>query len=319
MSVYFANIKPQQLKDTSPTGKTCQDKVLHLSMNAIASRIANTRADGSIRVWKITSQGPSDCVQIKSGHAEPVERVSWHPSTDNRFASVGGDAIVKVWTLAGVLEREVHLGSEKGEEKFRLVDYSVDGLYLSVVDGSRLLVLDVKNGYQKLHEETLASVVSEVKWLYDQNTVLVGLQDGRIVIFRVGESLEQLAMLLGARLAVNSIAIDPKGRVICAGCEEGIVYFWRTSDLQNSQALTKIDESVTCVDINRDGNYLAVSYAKDSNTRIYDVGTLQQVHEIPDTASKTVGSSLIKWLPNLTGYIYTADQTKLVFYAKKLV
>lgn len=317
MSIYFSNIRSSQLRDTSLHGKQCQEKILHISLNAIATRLANTRTDGTIRVWKVSTLGPSDCTLIKSGHAKPVSRISWLPSSETRFASVGGDAYVKLWSLSGALEREIKVTTERGNEQFQLVDFSVDGLYLSATDGETLVILDVNNSYAKLHELKLSSPITEVRWLFDPSTLLVGLEDGKIEILQVKDTLEKVATIEGARLAVNSIAVDPRGKLLCAGCEEGIVYFWRTSDLQIARALTKVDEAITSVDINRDGNYVAVCYAKDSNLKFFDTETLQQVHEVSDTAVKVAGSTQVRWLQSLAGYIYTSDQNKVMNYAKK--
>ncbi|PSK37925.1 hypothetical protein C7M61_003176 [Candidozyma pseudohaemuli] len=315
MSAHFANIKPLTARDNGNSGKPSQEKILHISMNAVALKIANTRTDGTIRVWK-SVQGLSDQVTIKSGYAEPVRRISWLPTTDNRFASVGGDGFLKLWTAGGVLEREIQV--EKGEEKYRLVDYSVDGQFLTLTDGNRLVVLDVNDEYKKIHEIELSSEITEVRWLHDPLTVFVGLENGQIEILQVKESLDKAFTIYGPRLSVTSIAIDPKGKFFCAGCEEGAVYFWRTSDLQNSKALTKIDEAVSCVDISRDGSFVAVSYVKDSNIRIFDSETLEQMHEVTDSSLKNLGNSQLRWLPNVTGYIYTTNQNLVMTYAKKL-
>lgn len=313
MSVYFAKFTSLNAHDNSKSGRPSSEKILHISMNPVALRIANTRTDGTIRVWKSTLT-LSGHVTISSGHAEPVQRIAWVPTVDNRFVSVGGDGFVKLWTAEGALEREIQV--EKGEEKYRLVDFSVDGLFLSLTDGSRLIVLDVEDGYKKIHEIELDSPISEVRWLYDPKTLLVGLENGHIVVLQVNESLEAVTTLTGPRLTVNSIAVDPKGKFFCAGCEDGIVYLWRSSDLQNLGALTKIDEAISCVDINLDGSFVAVSYVKDSNIRIFDSKTLQQAHEITDSALKTVGHSQLRWLP-IQGYIHTSNQNLVMTYTKK--
>lgn len=312
MSQYFANFTSLNAHDNGKSGRPSSEKILHISMNPVALRIANTRTDGTIRVWK-SSLTLSGNVTINSGHAEPVQRIAWVPTVDNRLVSVGGDGFLKVWTAEGALEREIQV--EKGDEKYRLVDFSVDGLFLSLTDGSRLILLDAAE-YKKIHEIELDSRISEVRWLYDPKTLLVGLQNGHVVVLQVNESLEVVTTLTGPRLIVKSIAVDPTGKFFCAGCEDGIVYFWRSSDLQNLGALTKIDEGISCVDINLDGSFVAVSYVKYSNIRIFDSKTLQQVHEIEDSALKIVGNSQLRWLP-LQGYIHTSNQNLVMTYAKK--
>lgn len=317
MAAFFANIRQQQVNDTNSNGRQCQYDILHISTNAIGTKIANTRDDKAIRIWKLVALGPTDCVLIPSGHAEPVKRISWLPTSDNRFASVGGDGYLKLWTLAGTLEREIRVSTERTEDKFRLVDYSVDGLYLSLTNEDTLVILDVNDGYKKLYEMQFSDTISEVKWLNDQHTLLVGLVNGCINFLQLKENLEIVYTLSGPRSAVNCMAIDPRGRFICAGNEDGIVFFYNTADLQNSKTITKVDESITSLDIIKDGNYVAVGYEKDCNIHIYECGTLEKIHEIKDPSCKVLKLPLFKWLPTVNGYIYTSNQNRLMNVARK--
>lgn len=311
---FFSSLRQVPAKDFGPGGKPCQAEIVHISVNATGSRVVNTRTDRSIRIWRTLQLGLADPVVIEATHAKPVERISWNPNTDTSFASVGGDACVKLWKGNGTLEREIRV-TKKGNVCCELVEFSPDGELLAVVDRDGTVVLyDVNENYAKVAEKKLAGV-TDIKWTNRGHEFLIAAtSNGNIGIFRLDSNL-QLSLahtLTGHRAKVTCLAVDPRGKYIAAGSDEGLVSFWKTADMICHKVLARVNQEICGLDMSRDGSYLAVAY-DDGFVRFYDYESLEQVHEISNCGKVP----LVRWFPNKGSFVSLGDRGKVMEVARK--
>lgn len=321
MSLNFSNLHYTPLRDLGLGGKPSTSEITHLSVNATGNRVINSRSDKSIRVWKTLHLRGSTPTVIENAHREAAT-ILWNTNTDTSFASVGKDCWVKLWTCSGRLEREIKVLGAKGGVELEHIAYSADGELLCVVDNDRnLIFFEIGDNYSRMALVKASGHVNDIKWTNRGHYFLVAaLDNGGVEIFqpRMDNKTVKLAHTLkGHNAPVTCVSIDPRGRFIACGTKEGIVSFWRTSDMLNYGAISKIDQEVVGVEVSRDGSHLAVSYAQGTNINVYDWDTLEHLYEVPKSSAGKTGYLALKWFPQRGSFAYVADYGQVVEFAKK--
>lgn len=287
--------RPLSVRDGGP-------QILHISSNPAGTRVVNTRLDGSIRIWRMAPQGPVSVSIISKPHAGPVKRVSWHPFSESVLASVGEDEYLKIWKLGGTTEREVKLAPEG--EKLQICEYSPVGDCVAVSYLNRLIFFDNNDSEKESIEAVLDDIVCDIQWSVNGEFCLAGLANGTIAFVKlVAGGSEVVYQLKGPSLAITSIALDPRGEFICGGCDNGNVYFWRSSDLQNYQTLIGVDMAVDMIAIDRVNLYVAVGYSK--SIKVYDYNTLRELHQFDNISSQ---QAAFAWIPKGNACLYGEDR-----------
>lgn len=309
----FTNLRRTACKDVDRNGKPLQADITQLAVNAAGTRVINTRADKSIRVWKAAPTF-ADPVVIDNAHAKPTRRVCWVPRADTTFASVGGDAFVKIWRCTGTLEREIKVARGKTPVRCVLVEFSPDGAVMAVVldDGTLMFYGD---NYTLMLLVTAAAPVNDVKWTNTGHTfVMAALENGCVDVYRLDKGTALLQHTLARHtLAVTCLAVDPTGRYIAAGTRGGVVSLWRTLDLVNYGAVTGVDQAVAALACSPDGRYVAVAFARECTTKIFDVASMAEVYDVAGSGDGLA----VAWFANKPIFVTTGDKGRVMEYTRR--
>lgn len=321
MSLNFSSLQYTPVRDLGFGGKPSLSDITHLSVNATGNRVINTRTDRSIRVWRVVHLRASNPTVIENAHRDAAI-ILWNTNTDTSFASVGRDSYVKLWNCSGRLEREIKVLKAKGAAVLEQIEYSADGELLCVVDTDGTLIFyNVGDTYSRMTLIKASAHVNDIKWTNRGHFyVIAALDNGTVEIFQPNldkKSVKLVHTLKGHKSPVTCVSIDPRGRFIACGTKEGIASLWRTSDMLNFRALSKVDEEIAGIEVSRDGSFLAISYAQGSNINIYDWDTVEHLHEVPNCSAGKTGYLALKWFPHRASFAYVGDSGRVVEFAKK--
>lgn len=321
---FFKNFTPIIVRDKPIGGhSTNSTEIITLSINATGTRVVCSRTDKSIRIWKSYPDKILEPIIIEDAHSRSVEKISWNPKTEYSFATVGRDEYVKIWRgQSGSLEKSVKVEGDLVSLKY--IKYLIDGDILIVVDrNSHLYLLSVEDNYKLVADIQLPGHMYDLVWLnLNHDYFFCGLNDGTAPIYKVNSfdnefKIELIHTLTGHQSSITSLCVDPRGSYLAAGSNEGVVSFWDLSTMLNYQVLTKVDESIACIDSSRDGTYIACTYDGGSNIKIFDQESLELVFEIPNSLSGEMTFSNIAWFPHKTAFAFTSDYCTTLTVMKK--
>jgi THO complex subunit 3 len=309
---YFASLKALELVEGPATSSRESKEVVAAQWNAPASRIACSKMDRSLKVWRLVQSEPtkSPPTVVERAHEKPVKSLSWKPTSETVLATVGKDRFVKVWnTVRGTLLNEI----DTGEERNFIVAYSGDGkLIVSVSENNTVIVLDA----EKLDVVTKLQLpldIFSIAWNNTQASFLfIGLASGAIEVYQyVDRKLVYITSLEGHSSSVRSLVFDPKGRYLVAGSNEGVVSIWSTDDFKVVKTIGDVDEPVTSVSVSRDGTYVAAAFEDGSPLRIYDIDSGRFVHEIPRCVSGKDSFPVFAFCPIKSTYLYATTDGRI--------
>lgn len=332
---FFENFTAVPLKDQSLPNHYDAGEVIHLGLNYSGTRMAYSRTDGSVRVWSMLNDGGRDPVVMEAPHARPVELLCFHTQEEFVFATVARDEFIRIWRTNGSLQREIRVKtplSRSSSEKSRggvvlqHVSYSSDGVVVMAADRDGWVY-----GFDALFAPVFAFDVGEyvysTMWFHFEHKYFAcGLQDGTIPVFELSDNdsesqerygVRKLATLRGHRSSVTCLAIDPRGKYFAAGSVEGVVLIWNTESMLVTRVISDVDEAVSGLDISRDGTYVAVTFDKSANGKIYDTALGEVILEIPSSQSGPQVTAQIVWFPQKTTFVYVADKGRNVVLMKR--
>ncbi|GEQ70773.1 hypothetical protein JCM33374_g4452 [Metschnikowia sp. JCM 33374] len=330
---FLANSRILSAKDSDRTGRQSRSPIVCITINNSGTRVINTRLDRSIRIWKSSLSGLSDPVIIDNAHSEPVSCISWVPTTDYNFASAGGDSVVKIWRANGSLERDISVGGAGDTRKCKLVSFSPDGaIMLAVTTSGIIYAYDVLDNYSLITQFNLAESngegtvesttnkdeITDIQWTNRGHSYFfVGLSTGPILIINLEDRrLTLVHLLLGCR-SVTCLLVDLRGKFIAAGSKDGVVSFWRTSDMTNCRALTSVDQEISSLSSSRDGSLICVGYSSGSNSRVFDSDTLEERKEIPNSTAGEDSKSVVACYPTKSVLVYSSEKGDLLSYIRR--
>lgn len=309
---FFSSLRTIPIKETEKNGKLLQSEVLNISINNSGTKVVVSRLDRSLKIWRVNGQSLSDPVTILSAHARGVSSISWHPTTEAHFVTVGLETRVKFWSPMGRLEKEVSAPS-----RCKLVQYSPDGEYLAVVSESdQIYIYKVSDKIVCVAEASAENTINAINWSNQGHSMLaVALNNGTVQLMSFNESaLEPTHKLCSGSLA-SCILFDILGRYIAIGSGDGVVYLWRTSDLVCFKVLGNSDYGVVGLSTDREGAYICVSY-KEGSSRVFDYESLQEVYDLKDLRSARQCSP-VAWYPSRTVLISTQDRGRALCNTKR--
>lgn len=220
------------------------------TVNCIAFHSADGRSfmfsasdDGSIIAWKFPHW---ECLHILRGHKGPVNSFSLHSS--GRLAlSVGRDRTLRTWNLInGRLAYTTRL-----PRVGQAIDWSPDGLHFGVLLADELLVYEaasVSVRHQIKHDE---QQFTTFLWL-DSDQLLVGTEDGSLLLFGIGDSDSSLRLRVQAhkkRVKAITVAKLPSGKacVASAGSDSKLCLWDIHSDTADCLSSASIPGRPTCM------------------------------------------------------------------------
>ncbi|QDU21855.1 protein kinase domain-containing protein [Urbifossiella limnaea] len=203
----------------SLTGPT--QKVYSVAFNPDGSLVAAASVDGTVRVWKAATGDPVRTLDgEKDGRASKVVFAA-----DGKTLLTGAaDGAVLVWDVATWDEqqpRRLHAGHVSG------LAVSPDGrLLASAGDDRSVVVTDLTTGQRVARlgpGGTGAAVEVRVAFGGDGSTLAFGGWDGAVRVWDA--ATQQETQLPGAPVPLDSLAVDPTGRLVAAG-GGGAVVLW---------------------------------------------------------------------------------------------
>lgn len=309
---FFSSLRTIPIKETEKNGKQIQSEVLNISINNSGTKVVVSRLDRNLKIWRVNGQALADPVSIDSAHSRGATSISWHPTTESHFVTVGLETKVKFWSPIGRLEKEITVPS-----RCKLVQYSPDGEYLAVVSElDHIYLYKATDRYGLVTEAKSEEVINAINWANQGHLILVlALNNGTAQLMSFNEkNLEPTHKLQSGPLA-SCILFDIMGRYIAIGSGDGVVYLWRTSDLVCYKVLGSSDHAVTGLSTDREGAYICVSY-KEGSSRVFDFESQEEVYDLKDLRGANQCSP-VAWYPSRTVMISTQDRGRALCQTKR--
>lgn len=292
-------------------------QVITLAWNNPATRIAYSRTDGSIRIWKLQNceLASKQPIIIDDCHRNHVESISWKPTSESTLASVGNDQKVKIWnTVRGTLIREIDTGVQYNI----VVQYSGDAKYLAALSKTNNVTIIDANTYEIVDSIKLDVDIYSVAWNNTSSFLFIGLGDGSIPMYRVQEGkLERIHTLKGHRSAIKSLKLEARGRYLVAGSNEGVISVWSLETLAVVKVFGDVDQTIAQVDVSREGTYIAATYEDGQAAKIYEIEAHECFHELPKCVAGTQTFPNLVFCPIKSLYAYTSDEGDVFLTNKK--
>ncbi|KAK5577832.1 hypothetical protein RB653_002780 [Dictyostelium firmibasis] len=179
-----------------------------------------------------------------------IYSVDIHPD-GTRMATGGGDAKIKIWSMAPIslLEVEEDAGTPKllcsienaHFHSVNSVKWSKDGKYLASGSDDKLCMIWGLSNNNSLIKNTTenwvcvatlrghASDISEVSWSPDNKYIATSSFDKTIIIWETNK-FQMVSKLEEHKGFVKGLAWDPLGRYLASQSEDKSLIIWRTSD-----------------------------------------------------------------------------------------
>jgi WD40 repeat protein len=223
------------------------------------TKIATGSADQTVKVWDAATGA---LIGTLSGHSDWVYAVTFSPDGAT-LASGSGDGTIRLWRVSD----GAHIGTLAGHTGYVLsVAFSPSGDLLasgSNDDTTRLWQMSDGAEIGTFTGQTL--VVYDAIFSPDGTRLASGAGDGTIVIRTVSDGAVERTIPLPA--GVLSLAYTSDGKVF-AGCDDGSVSLWNTTDGSFVKKVTGHTSMVRGVAVSPDG-LLAASGADDGSVRVY--------------------------------------------------
>lgn len=312
---FFKKLKSEPLVD-----KDNKSSVVSLQWNSTGTRIAYSKTDRSLKVWRRGHDKCTDLITISECHARPIESISWDPVNEYRFVTVGKDEKIKLWEVSHSnqnhkLVRTLHVSSRAININ---VAFSPDGRFLAVVDKSNKVTLfDVAAGFSKLVTFPFRETIYDLCWSNVSHFFFLALGDGSVPVVEVNYdpgnavpvSLNVISRLVGSQSPATCVKMDPLGKYIAVASHEGVVSLWDADSLICVKVFSGLDYPIASCDFSKDGTYIAISYEYGAEgARIFDIDKMSEEWDIKSCISKDgMNLSQVKFCPNKMNIVHTTE------------
>ncbi|MEZ0014152.1 helix-turn-helix domain-containing protein, partial [Kitasatospora sp. GAS206B] len=239
-------------------------------INAVAfspdsTRLATASADGTLKVWQVTSRQLDTTL---TGHGGSVRTVAFSPDGQT-LASGSADGTVRLWDMAGRRLPVTLFGNGGG---VRSVAFSPDG---------RTLVSGGADRNVRLWDTTSHTLTATLTGHTDEVLGVAYSPDGRLVASAAADHTIRLwdttghtltAILTGHSDEVLGVAFSPDGHALASGSADRTVRLWDTTSHSLITTLTGHSDDVNGV-VYTDGGATLVSASGDGTVRLWDLAT----------------------------------------------
>lgn len=320
---YFQELVTVALPDSKSGPRTSRfrstNEVITLAWNNPATRIAYSRTDGSIRVWKLQK---STCelaskipVIIDDCHQKQVESISWRPTTESTLASVGNDQNVKIWNATkGSLVKTIDTGIGGNI----VVQYSGDGKYITALSKLNVVTVIDADSYEILDTLKFDVDIYSVAWNNTSAFLFFGLANGTISLYSFKDTkLKHIHDLQGHRSSIKTIEVEPRGRYLVAGSNEGVISIWSLETLAVVKVFCDIDQSIAQIDVSRDGCYVTATYEDGETAKIYEIESRECSHTLPKCVAGSQTFPNLVFCPIKNLFAYSTDDGDVLLTNKR--
>ncbi|KAG7925440.1 hypothetical protein KL925_004455 [Ogataea polymorpha] len=259
-----------------------------LAWDADGTRIACARTDKSIKVAKFDHirQKFDDPVVITTANEAPVAVLIWECSRNARLTAISTDFTLKVWeikTKAHKLVRSLKLANTRP----KLAKYSPDGRYLAIADNDANLTLLDSSTLQLSTAISIkmSSQIGDLDWDADSETLICGLTNGSLQLYRVqnNNGLHAIELIQSLHLSDSPIVsikyMADRNQILTAGLD-GQLLVVDAQLLICIKSLYNLDDAPVCIDTLTPA--VAISY-QNNNVRIFDIDSGEEVHEVKNS------------------------------------
>ena len=249
--------------------------------------VAASSTDGSIMLWNVETKHPireafyHSSSEQSASVALPKIKIAISPD-QQILASGGVDGEIILWDLATGYPKREPLPARAGP--INDLEFSRDGhtLVSANNDGAVILwAIDLQLGelLPQLDQRIWSLAFNPAA--IDQPRLISGNEDGTIILWDItsGQSIGQYTR--GHTDHVNSVAVDPSGKIFASGSDDNTVRLWDvnvTTSKLLTDPLTKHTNSVLGVAFSPDGQILA-SVSRDDTIILWDMSTFQPIGE----------------------------------------
>ena len=253
--------------------------------------LAVAAADGTLRLWDVTSPGhpvPAGA-PLEEASDSPLYATSFSP--DGRIlAAAGAGRVVELWDVS-LPGHPVRLGTLAGPANtVYSVAFSPDGTTLAA--GSADGTVRLWNVADPAHPTPLgrpltgaAGYVQSVAFSPDGTTLAAGSAGDTVRLWNVADPASPRplgAPLTGPQSVVTGVAFSPDGRLLAAASQDHKLWLWRISDGRAipDGVLTGADNWLNAVAFSPDGTEVAAG-TSDASVLVWNLATRSLTATLP--------------------------------------
>lgn len=241
--------------------------VTAVALGAKNTLVAATTQTGLVHVWK--AAGPN--LGTLTGHTGAIHAVAFHP-TEERFATAGLDALVRLWSLP-TAQRSLE-GTGKPATMVRV---SPNGQTVAVASENMVRLFSLATLKPLPVLKGHLDVVTSLAWKADGSQLVTGGEDKSVRLWSSDGTLVKSFDTLPA--AARSVAITPDGAFIVWGGADNLIHQLKTADGMEARNIPGATQPITAITLSTDGAMFAAGSADGSvrAIRVADGGVVYAV------------------------------------------
>jgi len=274
-------------------------------VNAIAfdnvGSVLATADDKLVRIWglKACIRNPG-CkpAMVLVGNTDKVMGIAFSP--DNLYlASAGMDRSVRIW-------------NQKGENKYTLPDAHSNTVFSVAFDPAGRLVSASADGSAKVWDPFSGHQLLNLSGHSQPVEAVAVSPDGSFVATASWDRTVRIWDIEGHRGLITDVAFSPDGKFLATASRDKTVKLWDAATLREIQTLPGLDDEVTGVVFNHDGNLIAAASGKTA--RIWDVAARKWFVQMPLHTAVNV----IAFNPHTSELALGSDGGSVILYEPKV-
>ncbi|AQZ14116.1 TEX1 (YNL253W) [Zygosaccharomyces parabailii] len=289
------------------------NEVVSLEFHPSAHYVAYSRSDGSLTIWKLSSSSFARSKKMFVADAM-ANSLSWDPKETSQFATCGTSYDLVIWNIDDKKREVTKLRTLTPGTKTRVEKclYDPTGRWLLGLTRRALHLFDIEKDYESLSQFTfeIEDDATAVCWNNSGSHIVLGDDCGKLSVFQIeGSSNAKHVITINAhRSAITSCSIEPWGRFLVTGSDDGTCAIWELSSMCCVLLLDELLSPVCSLDVDSTGKILAVCTA-DGKVHFHNInsGEMLATHSIKGSSSRPV----IKFYPDKAWFILSSKQDSL--------
>ncbi len=205
-----------------------------------------------------------------------MERIAWHPDSDNILASASADKSLKIWDIRTLKS----VNSEKTTGSNTNLAWNPSGSIVAVGSKEDVISFYDYKTFKLIKHIKTKSGINEFAWDRSGNVLFLTTEQGHIYVIS-GTKLHNtpLTQLECHTTACYCIAIDPLDRYFATGGADALVCLWNLHEMACIRTFSNLEFKLSQMSFSHDGAFLATA-SRDEKVALFNVETGDLVHEI---------------------------------------
>ncbi|KAG2054843.1 WD40 repeat-like protein [Suillus hirtellus] len=254
-----------------------------MALSPDSKTIASGSSDGIVRLWDVET---GKVVVKWKGHTDFVTSVCWSPNC-GRIVSGSNDETARVWDVESSEPVEGLNPIKTGHEYVYAVRYSPKASMIATggYNKTGIKIWHPKTG-ELLSTIGLHQKVLSLTWTSDEKKLIVGLNNGSIMIFNTA-TWREIAVLNSKGHpcpihAVRSLTLFPNDRLLASTSSDGRAHLWNLdTNLQIGPPLQHTN-GVEYAAFSADGKLLSTAVWMDKDAYIWDIQDILKTAGLED-------------------------------------